>query len=62
MHTLAIDDGLWAGHLDLADLAFLIAFATLLVVAVLTWVRTKTLDAGLSPLALALIAFGLLVL
>ena len=69
---LAVDDGIWQGNFDLADIVFLIATIVFLIAAILPHVRrVDTVDGtrtrvdfvvSLVPLGLALVAFGLLVI
>lgn len=62
MLTLAVDDGLVQGNLDIADLCFLVAVVIFLFLAIYAWVKSKDFVSGLSPLGLCLVALGLLVL
>jgi len=70
---IAVDDGIWQGNFDFADVLFLIATVIFLIAAVWPHVRrTTTVDGhahtrvdfgvSLTPLGLALVSLGLLVL
>lgn len=65
---LGVDDGIWQGNLDLADVLFLIAAIVFAIAAVMPHIGRRTegarFDLGLSlvPLGLCLVAFAWTVL
>jgi hypothetical protein len=67
----AVDDGIWAGNLDAADVLFLIAAIVFAIAAILPHVRRSTVDGtrtvidfgvSLVPAGLCLLAIAWLIL
>lgn len=60
---VGVDDGIWSGHLDAADVLFLIAAILFVIEAVIVTMAQRPRYVGaLSQVALACVAFGLLLL
>lgn len=64
MNLLAVDDGIWSGNLDAADVLFLIAAIVFAVAAIVPWTRSPRGDFSISlvPAGLCLVALAWLVL
>ena len=58
---LAVDDGIWSGNLNFADVLFLIAAIVFAIAAVIAF-QVKTLYAALTSVGLCAIAVAWLVL
>lgn len=57
----AVDDGIWSGNFNLADVMFLVAFILCVIVFVLR-VMARTIDMALMAAAVGCLALGWLVL